>query len=81
VEALLLVCPFASNFSCFNGLFDELRVWSVARTRDEIMTTYTKAVVGNEPGLVGYWKLQGDCHDYSGNGNQRSFFKKFSSAV
>jgi Concanavalin A-like lectin/glucanases superfamily len=45
------------NFSCFNGLFDELRVWSVARTADEIMTTYTKAVVGNEPGLVGYWKF------------------------
>jgi hypothetical protein len=45
------------NFSCFNGLFDELRVWNVARTPDEIMKTYTKAVVGNEPGLVGYWKF------------------------
>jgi hypothetical protein len=22
-----------------------------------------------EPGLVGHWKLQGDCRDYSGNGN------------
>ena len=22
-----------------------------------------------EPGLVGYWKLQGDCRDYSGTGN------------
>jgi len=22
-----------------------------------------------EPGLVGYWKLQGDCRDYSGHGN------------
>jgi hypothetical protein len=45
------------NFSCFNGLFDELRVWGVARTPDEIMKTYTKAVVGNETGLVGYWKF------------------------
>jgi hypothetical protein len=45
------------NFSCFNGLFDELRVWNVARTPDEIMKTYTKAVVGNETGLVGYWKF------------------------
>jgi hypothetical protein len=45
------------NFSCFNGLFDELRVWNVARTPDEIMKNYTKAVVGNEPGLVGYWKF------------------------
>ena len=45
------------NFSCFNGLFDELRVWNVARTPDEIMANYTKAVVGNEAGLVGYWKF------------------------
>jgi hypothetical protein len=45
------------NFSCFNGLFDELRVWSVARTPAEIMANYTKAVVGNETGLVGYWKF------------------------
>jgi concanavalin A-like lectin/glucanase superfamily protein len=45
------------NFSCFNGLFDELRVWSVARTPEEIMANYTKAVVGNETGLVGYWKF------------------------
>ena len=45
------------NFSCFNGLFDELRVWNVARTPEEIMANYTKAVVGNETGLVGYWKF------------------------
>ncbi|HVY69650.1 MAG TPA: hypothetical protein VHH73_06950, partial [Verrucomicrobiae bacterium] len=24
---------------------------------------------GAEPGLAGYWKLQGDCRDYSGRGN------------
>ena len=24
---------------------------------------------GAEPGLVGHWKLQGDCRDYSGHGN------------
>jgi len=23
----------------------------------------------SEPGLVGYWKLQGDCKDYSGHGH------------
>jgi hypothetical protein len=44
-------------FGCFNGLFDELRVWSVARTADEIMANYDKGVVGNEAGLVGYWKF------------------------
>jgi hypothetical protein len=45
------------NFACFNGLFDELRVWNVARTPDEIMANYTKAVAPDSPGLVGYWKF------------------------
>jgi hypothetical protein len=45
------------TYNCFNGLFDELRVWSVARTPDEIMASQKKGVVGNEAGLVGYWKF------------------------
>jgi hypothetical protein len=44
-------------FGCFNGMYDELRVWSVARTPDEIMANYKKGLVGNEMGLVGYWKF------------------------
>ena len=27
------------------------------------------SLVENQPGLVGYWKLQGDCRDYSGQNN------------
>ena len=45
------------NFACFNGLFDELRVWNVARTPAEIMANYTKAVAPDSAGLVGYWKF------------------------
>jgi hypothetical protein len=45
------------NFACFNGLFDELRVWNVARTPEEIMANYMKAVAPNSTGLVGYWKF------------------------
>jgi len=45
------------NFKCFNGLFDELRVWNVARTPAEIMANYTKAVAPDSAGLVGYWKF------------------------
>jgi hypothetical protein len=44
-------------FGCFAGMFDELRVWNVARTPEEIMAHYDKALVGNEPGLTGYWKF------------------------
>jgi hypothetical protein len=44
-------------YNCFNGYFDELRVWNVARSAPDIKTNYTKSLVGNEPGLVGYWKF------------------------
>jgi hypothetical protein len=44
-------------FNCFNGYFDEFRVWKVARTGTEIMNSYGKALVGNEAGLVAYWKF------------------------
>jgi hypothetical protein len=44
-------------YGCFNGLFEELHVWKVLRTDAEIMANYNKALVGNEPGLVGYWKF------------------------
>jgi hypothetical protein len=44
-------------FSCFNGLFDELRVWKTARSDAEIMANYDKSLAGDEAGLVGYWKF------------------------
>ncbi len=46
-----------TNNSCFGGLFAELRVWNVARTAAQILASYNKPLVGNEAGLVGYWKL------------------------
>jgi hypothetical protein len=44
-------------FNCFNGDFDEFRVWKVARNAMQIMTNYNKTLVGNEADLVGYWKF------------------------
>jgi hypothetical protein len=46
-----------TNNNCFSGYFDELRVWNVARTAAEIKDNYAKPMVGNEAGLVGYWKF------------------------
>ncbi len=40
-----------------NGLIDEVRVWNIARTEDEISTDMNKQLNGDEPGLVGYWKF------------------------
>jgi len=41
----------------FNGQIDEFRIWNVARSASEIASTMSHTLVGNEPGLTGYWKF------------------------
>jgi hypothetical protein len=41
--------------SAFNGIIDEVRVWNIARTQDEIQSTMNGSLIGDETGLVGYW--------------------------
>ena len=54
----------------FNGLIDEVRVWSVAHTQQEIQATMSTTLTGNEAGLVGYWNFDdGTANDLSPNGN------------
>jgi len=38
-----------------DGVIDEIRVWNVARTQDEIKANMGIALYGNETGLVSYW--------------------------
>lgn len=52
-----------------NGLFDEVRVWTDIRTAQEMMDNYQKELIGNEAGLVGYWKFNGNTSDSTANGN------------
>jgi hypothetical protein len=63
----------ASYMQYFDGRTDEVRLWNVARTGDEIRATMNVELTGNEPGLVGYWKFNegvGDSiHDSSPWGN------------
>jgi hypothetical protein len=40
-----------------NGLIDEVRIWSVARTQSEIQANMYRQIFGNEPGLICYWRL------------------------
>jgi concanavalin A-like lectin/glucanase superfamily protein len=47
----------------FADYVDELRVWSVARTAAELLAGKDKALVGNEPGLVGYWQFNESAGD------------------
>ncbi len=41
----------------FDGALDEARIWNLVRTPAEISATYMTPLVGNEPGLVGYYKF------------------------
>lgn len=53
----------------FDGQIDDVRVWNVARTAEEIAADMNRELTGNEPGLVGYWKLNGSYEDSTANGN------------
>ena len=45
------------NQGCFNGSFDELRIWKIARADADISANYDKNVATDDPNLVGYWKF------------------------
>jgi len=41
----------------FNGVIEELRVWDIARTTDEIRENMHLTLSGSETGLVSYWQF------------------------
>ena len=41
----------------FAGAMREARVWSYARSAEDIQTTFKRRLTGHEDGLVGYWPL------------------------
>jgi hypothetical protein len=57
----------------FNGVLDEIRIWEIARTEQEIQENMTTELTGNESGLVAYWPMNegagGTTADLSGNEN------------
>ncbi|RKY03822.1 hypothetical protein DRP77_05345, partial [Candidatus Poribacteria bacterium] len=53
----------------FKGQLDEIRIWGVARTGEQIRSTMFRKLRGDEPGLVGLWNFDsGDAKDSSPNG-------------
>ncbi len=62
-----------SVFNPFSGEIDEVRIWNIARTAEEIQANYAQELTGNETGLVGYWQFnEGTGHtvtDLSSNNN------------
>jgi hypothetical protein len=61
-----------------DGVVDEVRIWSVARTQKEIQQFMHQQLTGTEPGLSAYWQFNegtGDItFDKTINSNQGSLF-------
>ena len=57
----------------FHGSIDEVRIWNVARTEEEIAGHMNVKLSGNEPGLMGYWSMDEGSgnmvYDQTGNNN------------
>ncbi len=52
-----------TDVTYFRGMLDDVRLWSTARSQEQIAEYRDKALSGNEPGLVGYWAVAGDCDE------------------
>ncbi len=44
-------------YTHINGYIDEVRVWNIARSTEDIQADMNKQLNGDEPGLIGYWKF------------------------
>lgn len=59
----------ASVQNFFNGLMDDVRVWSTAQTAAQILANNQIQLTGSEGGLQGYWKLNNAATDSTANAN------------
>lgn len=53
----------------FNGLIDDVRVWSTAQTAAQIFNNNQIQLNGTEGGLQGYWELNNSASDQTANAN------------
>jgi hypothetical protein len=62
-----------TNDGYANAIFDEMRIWNVARTQGQIQASMHRSLIGNETGLLGYWRCDDgtgtNIADASGHGN------------
>ncbi|MDP6949228.1 MAG: hypothetical protein QF485_09275, partial [Arenicellales bacterium] len=53
----------------FYGILDEVRIWNTTRTAAEIADNKKVALRGDEMGLVGQWKFDGNLYDGTSGGD------------
>ncbi|MHC4549881.1 MAG: LamG-like jellyroll fold domain-containing protein [Planctomycetota bacterium] len=52
-----LVFATYAQANYLQGVLDEVRLWSTARSEADLARDRYRALTGNEPGFVGYWRL------------------------
>jgi len=45
------------NWQHFRGVIDEVRIWNIARTQEQIKQDMSRSLHGDEANLVAYWKF------------------------
>ena len=66
MEMVLGNFPREGQGHYFDGKLDEIRIWNIVRTENEIKASKEIALLGDEDGLVGYWMLD----EGSGNSSE-----------
>lgn len=61
-----------------DAIYDEIRIWNVAKTQSQIQANLRRSLVGNEAGLIGYWRCDEgsgtNIADATGHGNSATLF-------
>jgi len=53
----------------YKGQFDDIRYWEGVRTASEINANKKVSLRGDEEGLIGYWRMDGNLNDSAGLGS------------
>ena len=71
-----------SSGSYFNGGIDDVRIWNVARSADEIQNNFDTRLDASSDGLIANYTFDDDtANDQSGNGNNGSLISGANTTV
>ena len=72
-DSILLCIGYDGSNSYLNSSIDEVRIWNYARDLNSIRNKMCSKLIGNETGLVGYWRFNKgsgtDVNDETANDN------------
>jgi len=57
----------STNYESYEGLIDEMAIWSTARTQPQIVSDMNLNLTGSETGLVAYYKCENNLNDATPN--------------